>query len=241
MASANLTQRMKHAIANEELSLEILKRVSVTSAPANAAAAQAVLASLDESKNEKIAEWCKVAFAGDGKAGDEIAKKVVKMMDVLKAKANGEEVAGSPSTPAVKAEFNAGLNVSSAPESFHFRAVTAGAAGNSIELFFDSVTDVSGIILAWNAANPTNQVELVSGNPATVVDGGEVAMLFGGADEVPGAAGQDTDLQPAKDAMGNEPMSSEVYTHAFTALADKEAADEFKSLYNAMVSAMQSA
>jgi hypothetical protein len=85
MASANLTVRMKHAIANEELSLEILKRVSVTSAPANAAAAQAVLASLDESKNEKIAEWCKVAFAGDGKAGDEIAKKVVKMMEFTDA------------------------------------------------------------------------------------------------------------------------------------------------------------
>lgn len=239
MASANLTVRMKHAIANEELSLEILKRISVTSAPANAAAAQVVLASLDESKNDKIAEYCKVAFAGDGKAGQEIAKKVVKMMDVLKAKANGTEVAGGAPTPAVKATYTGGLEVSSAPEPFSFEAVTAGVAGNSIEFAFSGVDTVQEVVDAWNSANPTNQVAITNGNPSTIPDAGQLVILSGGADEIPGTAAQDTDLQPAKNEMGSEPMSSEVYAHAFTALADKEAADEFKSLYNAMIAAIQ--
>lgn len=54
-----------------------------------------------------------------------------------------------------------------------------GAAGN-ITLTADSVTSISGLITAWNLANPTNQVTLTSGNGAQVPTANIV--LSGGSD-----------------------------------------------------------
>lgn len=240
MASANLTTRMKHAIANEALSQEILKRASVTSAPANAAAAQAILATLDESKNEKIAEYCKVAFAGDGKVGVEIAKKLNGMVAVLKAQANGSEVAEIPEVPAQPADFFGDILVSGLPESYSLEADNAGVIGNSIILTFDGILSVADVANAWNVANPSNTVSLLDGSPTSIPDNGEVIQLAGGADAVPAVPGSDTDVAPAKAAMGSESMSEEAHVHAIHALADKAAADEFKSLFNGMVAAIQS-
>ena len=62
------------------------------------------------------------------------------------------------------------------------RAVTAGAAGDSIELNFDGVDSISTVIGAWNAANTSNTAELVSGNGSQVPDNGEQIVLSGGTD-----------------------------------------------------------
>jgi hypothetical protein len=59
-------------------------------------------------------------------------------------------------------------------------ANTAGTAGNSITLTFDGVDDVDTVLAAWNAANPSNQATLDSGDGGQVPDDGDLLQLSGG-------------------------------------------------------------
>jgi hypothetical protein len=61
-------------------------------------------------------------------------------------------------------------------------AVTAGTAGDNIELNFDGVDSINTVIGAWNAANTSNTAELVSGNGSQVPNSGEQIVLLGGTE-----------------------------------------------------------
>ncbi len=49
-----------------------------------------------------------------------------------------------------------------------FAAVTSGANGNNIIISFDGITSIDDIITDWNTNNPTNLVELLSGDGSLV-------------------------------------------------------------------------
>lgn len=223
MLSKDTEFRLDHAVADDKIGDEIAARVEVSSTPATANDAQAILDLLDDSRNAEVAERLVVALAGDGSQGRELAKKINGMVAVLKAKANGDEIA------AVAASFTG--QVAGMTTDVTIDADVAGAAGN-ITLTADSVTDIDGLIAAHNAgATAAEQVTLAAG------DGSQVPTaditLSGGADA------QDTDIAGAKAAMGSEAMSEDVRYHLEHALGSKAAADEFKASYDAMVAAIQ--
>jgi hypothetical protein len=71
----------------------------------------------------------------------------------------------------VQATITVGPNV--------FTAVNYGTSGNLISLVFNGTDDVTTVVAAWNAANPTNQVTF-TGSGATVPSA-QTANLIGGA------------------------------------------------------------
>lgn len=223
MLSKDTEFRLDHAVTDDKLGDEISARlISVT--PADASAAQAVLDLLDETKNKAIEERLVIACAGDrqGAAGKELAKKINGMIAVLKAQANGDDVA------AEAAQFEG--QVAGMTTDVTIDADVAGSAGN-ITLTADSVTDIDGLIAAHNlAGDPDEQVTLSAG------DGSQVPTaditLSGGSDS------SDNDVAPAKAAMGAEPMSESTRYALEHALTSKAAADEFKAAYDAMVAAV---
>ena len=78
--------RLDHAVTDDKIGDEIAARVEVSSSPATTAAADAVLALLDKSKDSDIEERMPIALAGDGKEGREISKKLRLMIPVLEAR-----------------------------------------------------------------------------------------------------------------------------------------------------------
>ncbi len=225
MLSKDTSFRLEHAVTDSKVGDEIAARlISVT--PASAGAAQAVLNILDTSAkmNASIAERLYDGLAGDaeGRAGKEMAKKINGMVAVLKAKANGSEVA------AVAAHFTGVVAGLTTPVTI--TANTAGSAGN-VSLVADSVKTVATLISDWNTAHPSNQLTLTSG-VGTQVPTANIP-LTGGSNAA------DADHAPAKAAMGAEPMSADTKDCLKHALGDQKAADELEAAYNAMVAAVQ--
>lgn len=132
--SKDLEFRLDHAVTDDKIGDEIAARVEVTSTPATANAAQAILDILEESRNAAITERLTVGLAGDGSQGRELAKKINGMVAVLKAKANGNEV------NAVAAQFEG--QVAGMATDVTIDADVAGAAGN-ITLANDYVASVA--------------------------------------------------------------------------------------------------
>ncbi len=132
--------RLKHAVTDADIANEIAVRLSVASAPSNAAAAQAILDSFDlsDSMSRSIEERLKIALAGDGSQGAELAKKINLMIDVLQAQANGDDVA------AVAAQATLDLTAD-----IILTSVAAGSARN---------TNTLTLQIAAAAANPTNTI-----------------------------------------------------------------------------------
>jgi hypothetical protein len=85
-------------------------------------------------------------------------------------------------SPAVAASYIGIGDNESFSEEVTITANTAGTAGNSITLTFDGVDDVDTVLAAWNAANPSNQATLDSGDGAQVPDNGDELTLSGGED-----------------------------------------------------------
>lgn len=220
MLSQNTAYVLEVAISNAKLADEIAARL-IASAPVDAAAAQAVLDILDKNLNKQIEEYLIVSLA-HRPSGKEIAKKVNGLIAVLEAQANGDDVA------AVAAQFQG--QVAGMTTDVTIDADVAGVAGN-ITLTADSVTDIDGLISAWNIANVGNEVTLSAG------DGSQVPTaditLADGADA------SDTDIAPAQAAMGSEAMSDEIFERLVIALASRPAAQEIRSAYDAMVTAAQ--
>jgi hypothetical protein len=94
MLSKDTKFRLVHALADQAAADEMEKRlISVT--PANAAASQAVLDTLDSSEKAKknLEDRLFSGLAGNGSQGREMSKKILGMLEVLKAHADGNDVA----------------------------------------------------------------------------------------------------------------------------------------------------
>lgn len=225
MLSQDTSYRLDHAVTDDKVGDEIAARL-ISATPADSAAAQAVLDILDISAKmqKSIDERLFTALAGDanGRAGKELAKKINGMVAVLQAKADGSEIA------AEAAQFQG--QVAGMTTDVTIDADVAGAAGN-ITLTADSITDIDGLIVVWNLANPANEVTLSAGDGSQIPTANIV--LSGGSNA------SDGNLAPAKAAMGSDLMSNDTYDCLKHALGDKAAADEFKAAYNAMIAAVQ--
>ncbi len=66
------------------------------------------------------------------------------------------------------------------PNPFVVIANNDGDTGNSIALVFDGIDDVTTVVAAWNIANPSNQVTIISGG-ASVPDAGTYPLSGGGS------------------------------------------------------------
>lgn len=229
MLSKDTLYRLEHAVTDEDLGKpigtadEIAARL-IDTTPADASAAQDLLDILDKSLNGRIEERLFVGLAGDGNgaAGREIAKKVNGMIAVLEAQADGDEVA------ATAAQFQG--QVAGMTTDITIDADVAGAAGN-ITLTQDG-SDIDTLIANHNAGAPADEQVTLSSGDGSQVPTADIT-LTGGADA------SDANLAPAKAAMGSEPMSESTRYSLEVALTSKEAADEFKAAYDAMVAAVQ--
>jgi hypothetical protein len=226
MLSKDTEFRLDHAVTDDKIGDEIAARVEVSSTPADASAAQAILDLLDSSKNSDVSERLFTALAGDdnGAAGKELSKKINGMMAVLEAKANGDEIAATTAT------FTG--QVAGMTTDVTIDADVAGLAGN-VSIVGDGSTNLSQLIILFNLLNAGNTVTLTSGSGTQVQDNGASIDLAGGADS------SDTDIAGAKTAMGAEAMSESTRYSLEHALTDKTAANEFKTAYDAMVAAIQ--
>lgn len=153
MLSQDTAYRLDHAVTDEKVGDEIAARL-IDTAPANAGEAQDILDILDLSAKMKsdIAERLYVGLAGDadGRAGKELAKKINGMVDVLKAQADGDEVAAVAATATLN--LTADITLTSA---------AAGAARN---------TNTLTIQVEAPAANPTDTILAdVTGAAAAIV------------------------------------------------------------------------
>lgn len=231
MLSNDTKNRLGHAVTDFAIGDQIAARL-VESAPANASEAEDLLRAIDESKNKDIKERLFSALAGDGSQGHALADRLEKMVDVLKAVADGDEVAG---TPAEAASFTG--QVAGMTTNVTIDADVAGEDGNLVLLSFDGSDDIDTVIAAWNLANPGNEVTLSSGDGSQIPDNGEEITLSGGADAV---LDSDANLAPALAALGSEPMSAEMKTHLVSALADQKAADEFEAAFNQAIDELSS-
>jgi hypothetical protein len=219
MLSKSAKEILIVCMANRKLGSEVAARL-IDATPANAAAAQAVLSGLAKSENKRVEEYLIVALA-NRKAGQELSKKINGMVAVLEAKADGLEVL------ATAGSFSGTVAGLTTP--VVITANTAGAAGN-ITLTATGAT-VTARIAAWNAANPSNQVTLTSGDGAQIHTASIV--LSGGTDA------SDANLAPAKAAMGSDKMSDSTFEILVIAMASRKAAEDFKSAFNAMIDAVQ--
>lgn len=153
MLSNDTAFRLDHAVTSEKVGDEIAARL-INTTPANASEAQDILDVLDLSAKMEadIAERLFVGLAGDanGRAGRELAQKINGMVDVLKAQANGDDVA------AVAA--SATLNLTN---DIVLTSVAAGAARN---------TNTFTLQVLAAAANPTDTVLVdFTGTAAAIV------------------------------------------------------------------------
>jgi hypothetical protein len=91
-------------------------------------------------------------------------------------------------TPAIAASYTGIGDSETFSEEVTITANTAGTAGNNITLTFDGVDDVDTVLAAWNAANPSNQATLDSGDGAQVPDNGDELTLSGGVAAIAGGS-----------------------------------------------------
>lgn len=61
-----------------------------------------------------------------------------------------------------------------------YQAVNHGAIGNTITLVFNGTDDIDTVVAAWNAANPSNQVALISGLGTEVLSANTYTLSGGG-------------------------------------------------------------
>jgi hypothetical protein len=219
MLSQETKLRLSHAVTDAGIADEIEKRL-ITATPALPADSQVILDSLDLRASESIENRLASGLAGDrqGAAGREIAEKLAAIVAVLAAHADGEEVA------AVAASFSG--QVAGMTTDVEISADVAGSAGN-ITLIADSVTDIDGLILAWNTGNPGNEVSLVSGDGSQVPTAG--ITLSGGSDA------SDANTAAAQSALGSSQLSAETKLCLAHALGSQGAADEIQSALAAAV------
>jgi len=90
--------------------------------------------------------------------------------------------------PAVAARYTGIGDNETFSEEVVIIANTAGTAGNSITLTFDGVDDVDTVLAAWNAANPSNQATLDSGDGEQVPADGDFLTLSGGVAAIVGGS-----------------------------------------------------
>jgi hypothetical protein len=109
-------------------------------------------------------------------------------------------------TPAIAASYTGIGDNETFSEEVTITANTAGTAGNSITLTFDGVDDVDTVLAAWNAANPSNQATLDSGDGAQVPDDGDSLQLSGGVAAIAGGSDPifDQDLNTTDDPTFNK-------------------------------------
>jgi hypothetical protein len=91
-------------------------------------------------------------------------------------------------TPGIAASYTGIGDNETFSEEVVIIANTAGTAGNSITLSFDGVDDVDTVLASWNAANPSNQATLDSGDGAQVPDNDDELTLSGGAAAIVGGS-----------------------------------------------------
>ena len=246
MLSKDTEFRLDHAVTDEKIGEEIAARVEVSSTPADKAAAQAILNVLDESKSDSIDERMKVALAGDGSKGEEIAKKVNGMVEVLKAKANGSENA----TVLLTVDAFAPGQLDGATVTVNGQTVTEGvewtadpgqdvfATAASLALAIQALTDVTALDIFNDITIEAIDSLAGSAGNGTAISTSDASLILSNATLEGGSDGTG-DVPAAKAAMGSEPMSEEARFHLEHALTSKKAADEFKESYDAMVAAIQ--
>jgi len=215
MLSKNAGYVLEVALSNAKIADEVEARL-ISVSPADAAAAQAILDLIDENQNQKIEEYLIVALA-HRPSGKEIADKVNALVDVLKAQADGSEVA------AVAAQFVG--QVAGMTTDVTIDADVAGVAGN-VTLTADSIKDIDTLIAEAGVA-----LTLSAGDGAQVPTADIV--LTGGADA------SDANLVPAQAAMGSDKMSDATFERLVIAMASRSAAQEFKDAFDAMIDAAQ--
>jgi hypothetical protein len=208
---------------------ELEKRIFIASYP-NQAAAIAFMATLDTREksvgdmNLRIRTMCAGDSGWRNQPGDEVFGRASAIVSLVNAIANGDEhvdaeaVASSFTGPA------AGMTTD-----VTITADTAGAAGNSISLSFDGMTDVDDALAAWNLANPSNTASLISGDGSQTPDDLETIDLADGADKM----FSDADFDPAYEALGDGTMSAKALESMTSAFGDAEAAREFLNAMSA--------
>lgn len=222
MLSQDTKYRLGTMLTDYSLADQVEARL-ISDTPADASEAQAVLDTMDSSKAMKdtIAQRMYFDMAGSGAEGREIARKLNGMVEVLKAQVNA--------AAAIAATFSG--QVAGMTTDVDLEADTAGSAGNDILLEFDGVLTISDAVDAWNLANPSNTVSVSSGDDSQVPDDGETIQLSGGEDE--------KNADAAKEAMGDEHMSDELFEALAGVMTERSAAEEFRTAYDAMIDAVQ--
>jgi len=246
--------RLVHALGDQKAADELEKRL-ISAAPADAAAAAAILATMDRS--EKSAEDRKrrlaSAGAGDGswksQPGDELEAKISGIEAVLAAQANGDEAVD---TPAIAASLEI--------EDITYTAVEPGAAGNDITIAYvddgtadEETVDVTGtdIVVHMEAGVSTatqikaaidakaEAIALVSaeitGTAGDAQAAAAEAPLADGADVVM----EDADTAPAQAALGEAHLSSKARRALQIALTSDAAGSELADAIDAAIDAAQ--
>jgi len=90
MLSRFTETRIEHALVDHRLSEELIARLEVSKAPQTAEQAKAILSILEPSKNKALENQLVYLVGPDGHK--DVVKKVNGMVEVLEAKANGEDL-----------------------------------------------------------------------------------------------------------------------------------------------------
>lgn len=134
MLTKDTELRLDHAVTDDKIGDEIAARVEVSSSPATTAAADAVLALLDASKDADLTERLFVGLAGDGRQGKEISDKLKLMIPVLEAR--------SANVPAdiIAAKAAMGSESMSEDTRFHLEhALGSKAAADEFKASYDAM------------------------------------------------------------------------------------------------------
>lgn len=215
----NTKERLKVCLIEDEVAAEVSKRIEMVLAeePSSKEDAEDLLAQLNPALNEKIITNFANGLAGDkaGAAGKWVANKVNGIVAVLQGKIDSEE-----GDPGENAQFSG--QVAGMTTDVVVQADEPGVAGN-ISLTFNGVETISELINTHNGLGGV-QVSLISGDGDQVPEEDESVALTGGVDPVPG---DETALDEAKAAMGDDSMSADTKDALDHGLAAEEAGDDF--------------
>jgi hypothetical protein len=144
-----------------------------------------LISAADQSKLNGIATGAEVNVNADWNASSGDAQILNKPTSLTPTAHAASHLAG---TPAVAASYTGIGDNETFSEQVTIIANTAGTAGNSITLTFDGADDVDTVLAAWNAANPSNQATLDSGNGEQIPDDGDSLQLSGGVAAIAGGS-----------------------------------------------------
>lgn len=279
MLSQDTKYRLGIMLTSEEVADQVELRM-ISAAPADAAAAQAIIDSMDDSRamRASIAQRLEWDMAGSGAEGREMARKINGAAAVLRAQANGNEVPATAATATWATTAPITLTSVATGTARNNNTVTLqvlAAAANPTNTVLAAFTGTAAAIVVTitpndgtnNSATPVNMttaqlVELINtgavvGKSVTVTDassrralqtatgGGATNLADGGQGDglvatfSGGTASSDADIAAAQSAMGSEPMSDEIYEALVGALTSRDAADDFRAAYDAMIVAAQ--